>query len=228
MIGDQVDIAGRLRSVLPSRWFGDTTPVLDTLLNAIAAGWAYSYQFLQYTRTQARLGTASGVWLDLIARDFFGNVLSRAPGETDDVFRLVVRRDILRPLGTRAALTAAVADLTGRPPIIFEPRNTRDTGGYAQLDPSGMVPGGGIGYCTGGGWGSLALPFQFFVTVFRPRGNGVANVSAWCLNGGGYGIGAIEYADIDIIQGHVNDVEIENVLVRTAPAGVVVWVNIQS
>lgn len=228
MIGDRVDIAGRLRSVLPPRWFGETTPVLDTLLNGIAAGWEYSYRFLQYTRAQTRLATASGLWLDLIAKDFFGNPLSRVLGQSDDAFRVVIQRNILRPLGTRTAVISALADLTGRPPIVFEPRNTADTGGYGRLLPSGAAVGGGAGYCISGGWGSLALPFQCFVTAFRPRGNGVAYVSGWGLYNGGYGVGTIEYADVDLIQGHVSDAEIEKALARTSPAGVVMWLNIQS
>ena len=228
MIGDQADMAARLRSVLPPRWFGDVTPVLDSLLNGLASGWAYSYQLLQYTRSQTRLATASGRWLDLIARDFFGNLLSRRTGQSDDGFRLVVQRNILRPRGTRAAVISALTDLTGRSPVVFEPRNTTDTGGYGHASPSGEVSGGGIGYCRNGGWGNLALPFQCFVTAFRPRGNGVSDVSGWGLYNGGYGVGPIEYADMDLIKGHVSDVEIENILARTAPVGVVMWLNIQS
>ena len=228
MIGDQADIAGRLRSVLPPRWFGEITPVLDTLLSGIAAGWEYSHRLLRYARAQTRLATASGVWLDLIAWDFFDNKLSRTLGQSDDSFRTVIRRNILRPRGTRGAVISALADLTGRLPIMFEPRNTADTGGYGQVSSSGTALGGGDGYCTGGGWGSLALPFQCFVTAFRPTGNGVANVSGWCLNEAGYGIGALEYADLDIIHGHVSDRDIEAVLTHTAPVGVVLWLNIKS
>lgn len=228
MIGDQADIADRLRSVLPARWFGGTTPVLDTLLNGIAASWEYSYQVLQYVRAQTRISTASGVWLDLIGHDLFGKHQPRDIGQSDEAFRLILYRNILRPRATRAALTSALRNLTGQPPIVFEPRNTADTGGYGSSTPQSVTSSGGVGYCSAGGWGNLSLPFQCFVTAFRPRGNGVADVSGWGLFGGGYGCGHLEYANIDIIRGHVSDIAILNEIRNSSPAGTIVWTNIAS
>jgi hypothetical protein len=226
MNGDRTDIVQRLKAVLPSRWFGDATPVLDTLLLALAVGWEHCFQLLQFTRTQVRLATATGTWLDLIAHDFFGEALRRVDGQSDEVFRATIKRNILRPLATRRAVTRALTDLTGRPPRIFEPRNTSDTGGYGTYAANGHIIGGGLGYCAGGGWGNLSMPFQFFVTALRPHGNGVANVSGWGFYGGGYGLGALEYADAAIVSGHLGDSEIMNEVARIAPIGVVAWTNI--
>jgi hypothetical protein len=228
MTGDLTDIASRLRSVLPSRWFADSAPVLDTLLNGIASGWEYMHRLLRYAQSQTRMATASGIWLDLAAQDFFGAHFCRTPGQSDDVFRLIVRRNILRSLGTRSALRSALTDLTGRQPIIFEPRNTSDTGGYGSVGTQGSILGGGIGYGTSGGWGNLDSPFQCFVTVFRPHANGVANVSGWGFFAGGYGLGSLEYADTDIAHGYISDAQILEVLTWVKPAGSVVWAKIAS
>lgn len=228
MIGSQADIALRLRSALPLRWFGDVTPILDTVLNGLAAGWEFLHELLQYTRLQARVSSASDVWLDIIAHDFFGIKVSRAPGQTDGAFRAVVRRNILRELGTRRSLASALTNLTGRAPVIFEPQNTSDTGGYGNLGMVRQPIGGGVGYGASGGWGNLNLPYQGFITAFRPNGNGVANVSGWCMNAGGYGIGLLEYADMDIIRDHVSDASILAEIVQTSPVGVVLWARISS
>ena len=228
MTGDQADIASRLRSVLPSRWFADSAPILDTLLNGIASGWEYIHRLLRHAQLQTRMATASGIWLDLAARDFFGAHLCRVAGQSDDAFRLIVRRNILRSLGTRSALASALTDLTGRQPLIFEPRNTSDTGGYGSLGTQGSILGGGIGYGTSGGWGNLDSPFQCFVTVFRPHANGVANVSGWGVYAGGYGVGSLEYVDTDIAYGYISDKQIVEALTWVKPVGSVVWAKIVS
>ena len=77
MTGDQQDILARLRTVLPARWFPDDAPVLDGLLNGLASGWSFAYQQLQYVKAQTRIATATDVWLDIIALDFFGGRLVR-------------------------------------------------------------------------------------------------------------------------------------------------------
>ena len=225
MVGDAVDIARRLRSVLPARWFGATTPILDALLAALAVGWAVMFNLLRYTGMQTRIASASDVWLDLIAQDFFGPRLRRSAGQSDRVLRRILRRNILRTLGTRIALIDALRDLTGREPLVFEPRNTSDTGGYGNLAGNA---GGGASYCSAGGWGNLSLPFQCFVTAFRPRINGVANLSGWCLPEAGYGAGALEYAGIDAASGYISDGEILDEITRAAPVGTVLWTNISS
>ncbi len=189
MTGDQADFLRRLRTVLPARWFPDVAPVLDSLLSGLASGWTVIYGSLQFVRAQTRIATASGVWLDIIGRDFFGLSLSRRPDEGDTSYRRRIQLELFRERGTRAAVTGVLSDLTGRSPVIFEPARTTDTGGYGS--PAAAATG--LSYGVAGGWGSLQLPFQSFVMAYRPAGPGIALVSGLGQGAGGYGIGSIEY-----------------------------------
>src|SRR6185437_6566224 len=130
LIGDQQDMLRRIKAVLPARWFADTSPVLDGVLSGLAAGWAWVYGLLGFVVAQTRIATATGVWLDMIARDCFGTRLSRHGGQADDAFRARIQRELLRERGTRAAISAVLRDLTGRAPVIFEPGRIADTGAY--------------------------------------------------------------------------------------------------
>ncbi len=69
MKGDVADVVGRLRLALPRRWFGDTAPVLDSLLAGLASGWAGLYALLNEVRQQSRMVTATEQFLDLAAAD---------------------------------------------------------------------------------------------------------------------------------------------------------------
>lgn len=234
--GDTSDMGERIRAVLPASWFPispasgpSATPVLDGVLSGLGATWAALYSFLSYTKLQTRIATATDFFLDLIAADFFGLTLQRRSGEADDAFRQRIQSALFAPRATRQALSAALVGLTALAPIIFEPANTADTGGY------GVPPqGGGMAYGAAGGWGSLELPFQFFVTAFRPIGviAGIANVAGYghlgAVDGspGGYGIGALEYADMDLVSGTVLDSDIYAVIAATIPAATIAWTNI--
>ena len=222
MIGDQSDILGRLRSVLPARWFPDGAPVLDALLGGLASGWSSVYQQLQYVRAQTRIATATDIWLDVVAQDYFGSRLTRRAGQVDPVFRATIQRELFRERGTRAAIVSVVQDLTGRPPQIFEPARPGDTGGYA----SSAGGGGGAGYGCAGGWGSLTLPFQCFVTAYRPISAGIAMISGWSSNGGAYGQGAIEYASLTMVQAQVTDADIYNAVAGVLPVTTIGWTRI--
>ena len=176
-IGDQNDIAGRIRSALPARWFpltapgsASATPVLDGVLAGLGWVWAWLYSMITYANLQTRLATSTDVWLDLLALDFFGLRVQRLSPESDTQFRTRIKAEILRPRATRAAVAQALTDLTGRAPVIFEPARPADTGGYTI---------GGVGYGVGGGYGDLHLPFQAFITAYRPHGGGVANVAGY-------------------------------------------------
>jgi hypothetical protein len=214
--GDQQDILRRIRAVLPARWFADTSPVLDGVLSGLAAGWAWVYGLLGFVIAQTRIATATGVWLDMIARDCFGTRLSRRGGQADDAFRARILRELLRERGTRGALGAVLLDLTGRAPVIFEPARIADTGAY----------GVATGYGVAGAWGSLSLPYQCFVTAFRPHGNGIAQVSGWGAPAGGYGRGALEYASLGMVQGQVTDADINAAIADVLPAATVAWTRI--
>lgn len=222
MTGDQADFVRRLRAALPARWFPDESPVLDAVLNGLAASGAWLYALAQYAKRQARIASAQGIWLDIISTDFFApGRMTRQLNETDAAFSARIRKEILRERATRHGVSQAVTDLTGITPRIFEPRNPSDTGGYNV---------GGVGYGVGGGYGDLQLPFQYFVVAFRPAGGGVANVAGYSnlrigvtSSPGGYGAGGFEYASPSMIAGAVTDQQIYDTIAATTPAATIAW-----
>ena len=229
--GNQADFLGRLQAVLPQGWFPapgeNLAPVLTALLNGPAWSEAWIYSLLGYTTNQTRIATATDVWLDIIAQDFFGLGLLRYPGQTDASYLARIQRALFAPKNTRAAMLQVLQDLTGNTPEIFEPANTGDTGGYGSGDAKVWT---GLAYNDAGGYGSLQLPFQAFITIARPLDNGIANVmgyyegSGWA--GGGYGVGALEYANPSIISDTIPDSEIYATIAATAPVATIMWTKI--
>lgn len=231
--GDRSDMIARIKRTLP-RWFGPngaSTPVLDAVLAAPAAVAAFVYGLIVYARAQTRIATASGAWLDMIAADFFGIGLQRLPNQSDASYRARILSAILRERGTRKGVRKALLDLTGKEPVIVEVTRPADTGGYST---------GGVGYGVGGAWGSLLLPYQSFVTAFRPSGSGVPVVGGYNAAAGpgyggpaGYGVaatgaanGALEYASLDMMQGIVQDADIYAAIDLAKPAGTIVWARV--
>lgn len=158
MVGDAVDMSGRLRSLLPTAWFADEAPVLDGMLAGAADMASVVHGHVDYARAQTRVATATGTWLDLIALDFFGHRLRRGGGEADPTFRSRIVAALFAPRATRRATSTAVEELGTGPPALFEPSRTADTGAWNLA----------LGYGVGGGWGSLTMPFQ--VLVMLPPG----------------------------------------------------------
>jgi hypothetical protein len=156
MIGDIDDMAGRLRMVLPARWFGDTTPVLDAVLTGLAQAWSGLYGLLAAVQSQSRIATASGVFLDIAAADYLGGVLPRRAGEADAAYSARIRGNLLTKRATRAGVVQALTNLTGRSPRVFEPLNATDTGGYNVNLGYNTAGGYGIGP---GGYGAAPLVF---------------------------------------------------------------------
>lgn len=224
MTGDQADFQSRLKAVLPLRWFADETPVLDSVLGGLGAAWAWLYSLLQYVKAQTRIGTATDVWLDVIAVDYFANSLSRMAGESDNSLRARIENELLRERATRSAVDLALTQLTGRAPTIFEPARPTDTGGYGSLSGNG----GGVGYNSCGGWGSLSLPFQCFVTAYRPTGGGIAGVAGWGAAAGAYGTGIIEYASLDMVNAQVTDADIFAAVAGVMPVATIAWTQIDN
>jgi hypothetical protein len=216
MIGTQDDIVSRLKAVLPVRWFGDGTPILDGLLGGLAAGWSWVYGLLTFVIAQNRIASATGLWIDLIAHDYFGSRLTRRGGESDASLRLRVQREINRERGTRGAIIAVLEDLTGRVPVIFEPARPADTGAWGIALAYGQL----------GGWGSLALPYQCFVTAYRPQRNGIALVLGWGTGAGGYGVGSIEYGSLAMSEGQVTDSDINAAIADVLPVACTAWAQI--
>ncbi|GEP00624.1 hypothetical protein [Methylobacterium haplocladii] len=254
-VGDADDMLARLRTLLPP-WFPDEAPILDGLLGGIAALLAFVHGLIAYAKAQTRIATATGGWLDLIAFDFFGLRFLRRAAETDDAFRPRILRELLRPRATREAIRRALVDLTGREPVLQELWNPGDCGGYGigaiayagsgtgeqpvsgygdnpsaygigtfayvVPAPSQMVSGGA------GAWGSLAYPYQTFITAFRPATAGIPELSGYGSPGGGYGVGVIAYADLSQSEAQVTDAEIYATIAATVAAGTIGWTAIQS
>ena len=210
------DMQGRLASLLPLRWFADDAPVLSALLAGLAEGWAWLAGMLAYARLQTRIATATDSFLDLVSQDCFAGALPRRVGEGDGAFRRRIQQELLRERATRAALVSVLTDLTGRVPVVFEPSRPADTGAY----------GTALGYGVAGGWGSLQLPYQGFVTAFRPLTAGVPVVAGWGVGAGGWGAGAIEYASRPMVEAQVTDADIAAAVARSVPVATIAWTRI--
>lgn len=215
--GDTNDMLARLRAVLPP-WFPSPAPITDAALTGVAAGLAFGYSLIQFAKTQTRIATASGGWLDLIAWDYFGARFHRRTSEVDDVFRARIKAELLRPRQTRAAIAQALTDLTGTPPRIYEPWSTNDCGAYGVA---------GSGYGVAGCYGSLAFPNQAFVTAVRPPGLNIPNVGGYGQSDLGYGVRG-EYVDQSQVTGPVTDADIYAEVANTEAAGVIAWTDIVS
>lgn len=219
MTGDQNDMLERMQALLPRGWFGDAPPILAALLNGFAAILANVYAVLSYARLQCRILSASDGWLDLISADFFGSTLPRKTGESDTAFRNRIVVNLFRERATRKAVVDVLTTLTGRAPLIVEPRRPADTGGY----------GVACGYSVAGAYGSLLLPYQAFVTAYRPHGTGIPYVAGYGSTPAGYSIPSRgEYADIGMMQTTVSDADIYAAIASVIPAGTIVWANISN
>lgn len=212
--GSAADMMARLKLVLPSRWFADRTPVLDLVLGGLAALWATLYALIGFAASQTRITTASGAFLDMAAQDYGGPSLARRVGETDAAFSARIRAGLLAPRATRAALIAAVTAETGRAPEVFEPFNAFDTGGYNTNT---------LGYNTIGGYGNLDLPYQCFLTVYRPVIAATGNDGGYNVGPGGYGVAPLAWSDLADDPGLITDDDIYAAIVAVLPVNAVAW-----
>lgn len=222
MLGDQNDFIARVRAVLPAGWFKDDDQVLAGILAGIANGWAWVFGQQQAVRAQGRLATAFGWGLDNYAQDFFGNLLQRRSNEADEAYRARIDAALLPDGATRGAMIKALTALTGQAPFIFEPRNPIDTGGYNT---------GFLGYNTSGGYGNLDLHNQAFITVQRAQGGGIAGMQGYYdatapYGAGGYNTGLIEYAQLSMVSGGVQDSDIFATVAAVKPEGSIMWTRI--
>ncbi|MCO4875785.1 hypothetical protein VOI32_15590 [Paraburkholderia caribensis] len=215
--GDQRDMLGRMQALLPSGWFGDAPPVLTALLNGFAAILANVYTVLMYAKAQLRIATATDGVLDLISADFFGPNLPRKTSESDTAFRNRITINLFRERATRKAVVDVLTMLTGRAPLIIEPSRPDDTGGY----------GIACGYGVAGAYGSLLLPYQAFITAYRPIGTGIPYVAGYGSSPSGYSIASRgEYASLSMVQESVSDADIYSAIDSVMPAGTIAWTRI--
>lgn len=218
MTGDTSDMLARLKMVLPGRWFSDTAPIRDALLTGLASAWSGLYALLSFVQSQTRIATASGIFLDIAATDYLGGTLPRRIAEVDVAYSTRIRRNLIKPRATREGLVQTLTDLTGRVPVIFEPLNATDTGGYNV----------NLGYNTAGGYGSVNLPYQFFVTAYRPNNTPVSNAGGYCSGPGGYNDAPMFYADASEFSGTVSDTEIYAAVAAVLPTCAIAWTTISN
>jgi len=217
--GDQSDILTRLKALIPPTWFGDDHPIITAILTACAQSLAWCYSLYVYAQLQTRISTATDGWLDIIAYDFFGDNLQRSAGQSDELFRNTIKINILRERGTRKAINDILFDLTGKYPVIFEPQRPLDTGSYG---------GPMIGYGLAGGYGSQLLPYQAFVTAFRPDGSGIPYVAGYGSTPSGYSTPSRgEYASQSMITGSITDKQVYEAVAAVKMEGTIVWVRLQ-
>ena len=211
MIGDITDLAARLKAQIPSSWF-KSSPKFDATLQGPA--WALStiYSQITYAALQTRIATATDGYLDLIANDFFGTNLPRLTNETDGAYRTRILANLFVKGPTRANMLAVLTLITGRTPDIFEPSNTNDSGGWD----------GAFYWDTGvGKWGD-PMPYQSFVTVYRPLTNAqsLGELDSWRWSWDSYGA----WSDQQITS--ITDAAIIAAVESTRMTGSIVWMRI--
>lgn len=216
--GDQTDFVSRLKSLMPMRWFGDSNPILDAVLNGYASACAWVYSLYVYAVMQTRILTSTGGWLDLTAYDFFGDNIKRNSNQSDTDFLNIIKINLFRERGTRHSIVSILEDLTGNTPLIIEPTRPQDCGCYG---------GPAIGYGVSGAYGSLVMPYQCFVTAYRPTGAGIPYVGGYTSTVSGYSTPSRgEYASYSQLTS-VTDDQIYAAVASVKLEGTVVWVRIE-
>ncbi len=222
MVGDQADMLARIKAVLPLRWFGDSTPVLDGALSGAALAWSTIYGQLSYARLQTRIATLTDEWLDMASIDFFGADLPRRLSESDANYQTRILAELVRERGTRRAVVAVLTDLTGRTPTVIEPWRPADTGVWSGVGGTNY----GLGYGVAGAWGSSELPYQFFVHALRPIEMGVPYLAGYGDACGGYGVGAVAWMSGSAMGTQATDQEIYLRVAEVLPVCATAWVSI--
>lgn len=171
--GDQKDFVFRLRQLLPDGWFpappqageAEKAPVLVGVLTGGANILSWLWAQLGDLNRQTRLQTTAETDLEMKAADYFGeNAFPRLTGETDDAYRQRIIDELVAEKNTRAAIIAAVKEITGIAPTIIEQTNASDCKGYGAI--TSPVAGGGYGYGADLHCGHISGG-QFFITVQR-------------------------------------------------------------
>ncbi len=84
------------------------------------------------------------------------------------------------------------------------------------------------GYGLTGGYGSQLIPYQAFVTAYRPSGSGIPYVAGYSSTPSGYSIASRgEYASQSMLTGSVTDAQIYAAVASVKMEGTIAWVKIQ-
>lgn len=221
---DSITFVRRLRALLPKGWFSEDSPILGALLTALADPWVGLSNNIDYVSSQTRIQTATDIWLDLAGADYLGSLITRQPGETDDAYRCRIRANLLTSAGTRCSLMEGVAGLADATAQIFEPTNCSDTGAYGDSVAPLTGPVCRLAYGLSGGWGSLNLPYQVFITVATKPLPGEATPIGYGVPGGGYSAGSLVYNDITDVPGTLTDDEVRIKILRLVPVNCTAWI----
>jgi hypothetical protein len=254
-LGDSNNILTRIKGLIPYRWFASAAPNRDAILGGLSDLSSWGYSLITYAKSQLRVATGNGPFLDIIAFDFFQRFLVRAAGQSDAIFLTKIQALLMQERVTRAGMVSAITALTGSAPIIFEPWNTGDAGAWDTgafafaganpasgggggwdvlagwdenaecFDPSSTVAGTTSGGA--GGWGDTDLPSQTFIVVQMPGVQGVPNVDGFDSVAGGFDQGTIEWTDPSMIIGAVTDQDVFDVINATKPTGSIIWTQLQ-
>lgn len=166
-VGSQQDCFERLKANL-ARWFGTDTPKLDALLQGTAETDSTIYNQISYSNAQTRIATATGDALDLIAKDYFGDLLIRHYQENDDSYRTRIYANLIQELATRNGMITVLTKLTGIPPTVVEGWNPLDIGAF---DTS-------LYYDVYGGLGSME-PYTALIYVTSPQLTGFTYIGGY-------------------------------------------------
>jgi len=245
---DQADFFGRLLRLLPAGWFPATAPRLAAVLQAPALMFSLIHGMMVFAKAQQRVALASGAFLDLAAKDFFGLGLPRLEYELDPAYAARIQYNLTAPRGTHDGMVSMLRQLTGNTATIFQPNNIAATGGWAtQSEPNA---GGGVfaffdeaAEAGAGLWGSMALPCQVFITIEAPLTGyySFANQAGLSIEtvpaiGGGYGFatqsmpaaggGLFAFVDPESVPGSITDAIIYQQIAAWMPVGYIAWVQI--
>ena len=204
---------------MPTGWSPGMVPIRDALLTGIANAFSFIFSLLAYVRLANLIMTATDGFLDLISQDFFGDELPRFANQTDASFLARIQANMLSEKVTRQAMIDTLTKLTGTAPVIVEPRQPGDCGAYGAPN---------CGYNVAGAYGSLLLPYQAFVTAFRPPETGIPIVAGYNTPFGGYGAGSIEYVASASVTNAASDADIYAAITAVRPAATVIWARITS
>lgn len=130
----------RLLNALPP-WFGEGHSILDVLLTGSALCSQLEYDNILYAAQQTRIKTATGVFLDLAATDYFDSALPRLLNEPDFVYSARIIDNLLKEKATFAALYRTVSSVmttTAASVAVYEYGSTVP-GNILQEDGSDML-----------------------------------------------------------------------------------------
>lgn len=111
-------------------------------------------------------------------------------------------------------------------PVVFEPGNCQDTGSYGAIGAGSSIHPCGLAYGVRGGWGSLHLPYQVFLTVKRPLTHGEAGLAGYGTGASGYGVSSTAYLGLSEMQDDVTDEDIQARVCSSLPVNAVAWLRI--